>query len=456
MSNQNIYRYGRTIEVKTKKLNDTQEDILEKSYLPEIESYHSPITEVLFGKTTSDTPPFSGCIGDLMINGKMAALFQDGGKLQQCNGDSCNSTDKKSMIFEGDGFVKFSPNLIDASYIDNINIRFQTHQKDAVILFFNDKQKHHQVLITLREGGIHIEVRSRRGSMVRTSVKKDYSDNRNHFIKVLFGTDIIDVTTDISGDQFEQELVRQEMASRIPDGIYLGGLDVQSHSLSGKTKLRSFAGCLSEVRISNRELTLSLHERSRNVYYGMCSQNLWKSCVQFTDKSTPIKFPTSGDYTSLSVVFGRESTGTLLNMQRINGEDFDFSFIYDGKSIEILDNKVKDIKYKMTADNQDKDWHVLTLQDTDNEELKVTVDFTYKALPYDIPWRWFPAELVYDVTIGGLPESQTSTFLGSVSDITLSDRKANLGDLMSNNMLQHCEKTFSNHLQADIEEKPVC
>jgi hypothetical protein len=41
-----------------------------------------------------------------------------------------------------------------------------------------------------------------------------------------------------SQDTFEQELARQEMTSRIDDGIYLGGLAVQSHSLSGKAKLR--------------------------------------------------------------------------------------------------------------------------------------------------------------------------------------------------------------------------
>lgn len=49
---------------------------------------------------------------------------------------------------------------------------------------------------------------------------------------------MIEATTDHLDDTFEQELVRQEITSRIADGIYLGGLGVQSHSLSGKAKLR--------------------------------------------------------------------------------------------------------------------------------------------------------------------------------------------------------------------------
>lgn len=45
------------------------------------------------------------------------------------------------MIFEGDGFVMFSPTLVDASYIDNIDINFQTLQRDAVLLYINHKHK---------------------------------------------------------------------------------------------------------------------------------------------------------------------------------------------------------------------------------------------------------------------------------------------------------------------------
>ena len=51
------------------------------------------------------------------------------------------TTDSKSMIFEGDGYAKFSLYLIDASYIDNIHLVFQTLQKEGVLLFINDKLK---------------------------------------------------------------------------------------------------------------------------------------------------------------------------------------------------------------------------------------------------------------------------------------------------------------------------
>lgn len=51
------------------------------------------------------------------------------------------TTDSKSMIFEGDGYAKFSLYLIDPSYIDNIHLVFQTLQKEGVLLFINDKLK---------------------------------------------------------------------------------------------------------------------------------------------------------------------------------------------------------------------------------------------------------------------------------------------------------------------------
>lgn len=47
---------------------------------------------------------------------------------------------------------------------------------------------------------------------------------------------------------------------------------------------------------------------------------MWRKCVKFTDQSKPIKFSKSGDHKSISIVFGTDSLGTLLNFQRVKGE----------------------------------------------------------------------------------------------------------------------------------------
>lgn len=46
-----IYRTGRTIEMKINKQNETTEDTVEDSYLPEISGIQAPISRAIIGRT---------------------------------------------------------------------------------------------------------------------------------------------------------------------------------------------------------------------------------------------------------------------------------------------------------------------------------------------------------------------------------------------------------------------
>ena len=155
---------------------------------------------------------------------------------------------------------------------------------------------------------------------MKRSSKDTYNDGVDHDLKIVFKTDNIDVTTDEGEDTFEQELARQEMTSRIDDGIYLGGLAVQSHSLSGKAKLRSFSGCISTFSISKKEIPLYMIEESKHVYYGKCRENIWRKCIKFSDQSKSLKYSNEKDANKLYIIFGGNSIGSLLHYQRIKGE----------------------------------------------------------------------------------------------------------------------------------------
>ncbi|CAG2237202.1 unnamed protein product [Mytilus edulis] len=453
-----IRRNGRTVELRLKSLNDTSEEIVEDSYIPGLSILQSTITRAVVGETSipSESPLFSGCVSDIVVNGQHLAMSKKKGTMKHCMGTGCESKHLKSMIFEGDGFAKFSLYLIDASYIDNIHLGFQSTQKGGVLLFINDKLKTLQVLISLSEGALHIEVSTRRGTTVLRSSKDTYHDGADHTLNVVFGNDVIEATTDHLDDTFEQELVRQEITSRIADGIYLGGLGVQSHSLSGKAKLRSFSGCISSFSISKNEIPLYMIEESKNVYYGKCSENIWRKCVKFTEQSKPIVYKQSKDANKVYIIVGKDSLGTLLHFKRIEGEDFDVTVFVESKGVEISDNK-ENKEYKLNSDDTIKDWHVISVEDTGDERLLVSLGTSSIEVPYDVPYRWFSSkELLYDVAVGGLLDSDTSTLQGGISSLIINDRPIDLQVVIESHQLQHCERSTNVLHEMDKEDKPVC
>ncbi|XP_052102568.1 uncharacterized protein LOC127736090 [Mytilus californianus] len=453
-----IRRNGRTVELRLKSLNDTSEEIVEDSYVPGLSTLQSTISRAIVGKTVipSESSYFSGCVSDIVVNGQHLAMSKKKGTMKHCTAPGCKSKHFKSMIFEGDGFAKFSLHLIDASYIDNIHLGFQSTQKEGVLLFINDKLKSLQVLISLSEGALHIEVSTRRGTTVLRSSKDTYHDGADHMLKVVFGNDVIEVTTDHLDDTFEQELARQEITSRIADGIYLGGLGVQSHSLSGKAKLRSFSGCISSFSISNKEIPLYMIDESKNVYYGKCSENIWRKCVKFTEQSKPIVYKQSEDSNKVYVIVGKDSLGTLLHFQRVNGEDFDVTLFVESKGVEISDNK-ENKDYNLSSDDNTKDWHVLSVEDTGDERLLMSLGTSSIEVPYDIPFRWFSTTPpVYDISVGGLVDSDTSTFQGGISSLIINDRPIDLQAVIESHQLQHCERSTVVLHEMDKEDKPVC
>ncbi|CAC5366164.1 unnamed protein product [Mytilus coruscus] len=453
-----IRRNGRTVELRLKSLNDTSEEIVEDSYVPGLSTLQSTISRAIVGKTfiPSKSSYFSGCVSDIVVNGQHLAMSKKKGTIKHCTAPGCKSKHFKSMIFEGDGFAKFSLHLIDASYIDNIHLGFQSTQKEGVLLFINDKLKSLQVLISLSEGALHIEVSTRRGTTVLRSSKDTYHDGADHMLKVVFGNDVIEATTDHIEDTFEQELARQEITSRIADGIYLGGLGVQSHSLSGKAKLRSFSGCISSFSISNKEIPLYMIDESKNVYYGKCSENIWRKCVKFTEQSKPIVYKQSKDSNKVYAIVGKDSLGTLLHFQRVNGEDFDVTLFVESKGVEISDNK-ENKDYKLNSDDNTKDWHVLSVEDTGDERLLMSLGTSSIEVPYDIPFRWFSTKPpVYDISVGGLVGSDTSSFQGGISFLIINDRPIDLQAVIESHQLQHCERSTVVLHEMDKEDKPVC
>lgn len=55
--------------------------------------------------------------------------------------------------------------------------------------------------------------------------------------------------------------------------------------------------------------------------------------------------------------------------------------------------------------------------------LLVSLGTSSIEIPYDVPYRWFSSkELLYDVAVGGLLDSDTSTLQGGISSLIINDR----------------------------------
>ncbi|KAJ8317505.1 hypothetical protein KUTeg_005409 [Tegillarca granosa] len=269
-----------------------------------------------------------------------------------------------------------------------------------------------QVLISLTEGSLHVEARTKRGTTVLRSGSGIYANGKTHHILITFGTDKIDVLTDNGTDTFLAETRTQEITSRLDSGIYLGGLGSTSQPLSGKAKLRPLVGCISHLKINENEIPMFLMEESKNAHLGSCTNNIWTQCVWFDSSSSPITLDESEDGSRIYAVVNGESQGTILQYK--SGEYFDIQISLTADGINVYDALEDKNKMLQCSFHH---WYILEIMDR-NKKVHISCHSEKVIIGYSCGWTGFCGKMTYSLTIGGSEDGGTR-LIGGILEILI-------------------------------------
>ncbi|XP_021344503.1 uncharacterized protein LOC110444452, partial [Mizuhopecten yessoensis] len=122
------------------------------------------------------------------------------------------------------------------------------------------------MLLSVSEGSVHMEARTKRGTTVLRSNNNTYADGLFHIVEVNVQTREIQATLDGVSDTFSPETSTQEIPPRIDDGIYVAGLGSKSQIISGKTKLRYKPNFITEKRGEKKATLNALNGKNSHFY----------------------------------------------------------------------------------------------------------------------------------------------------------------------------------------------
>ncbi|XP_060082426.1 uncharacterized protein LOC132561742 [Ylistrum balloti] len=460
--NLHVTRSGHTVAMRTTRLVNDTEPILETAAFPNMQVLQRAPTSIQLG---SSNPPglgntdTLGCIGRVIINGQAVGLAHAGSIEQPAKTctSGCASSTAPSMVFDGDGYVMFPISVLRPnSRVDSLYLKFSTRQREGILLLLNDKvEQHLQMLLSVSEGFIHMEARTKRGTTVLRSNENIYADGLFHIVEVNVQTEI-EATLDGVPGTFSQETSTQEIPTRIDEGIYVGGLGSKSHIIAGKTKLRSLTGCISTLRITDKTVPMYMLQESKNVVYGSCTDSVWHHCVRFTDNSVPV---TLGDNLESSRVFITVSTaaiGTVVNYKR--KDKFNINIELDDSGVTITESIVGNEEKLFTTSNNEDRWMTLLIEDL-TDKVKVTLNGTSVTLQHKQK-GWFAtgddSSSVYQITIGGEEGDDLATFDGGIARVIVNDVLKDLASSADVHNLLGCEKLIPELPEMEKDMKPVC
>ncbi|XP_033756340.1 uncharacterized protein LOC117339075 [Pecten maximus] len=460
--NLHVTRTGHTIEMRTTRLGNDTEPTLEATAFPDMQVLQrSPTTVQVSGSSPPDqrSANVSGCIGSVIVNGQAVGLANTGNTTQAvrtCT-SKCGWPTSPSMVFDGDGYVLFPMSILRPYYrVDSLFLKFSTRQREGVLLLLNDQRQHLQMLLSVSEGSIHMEARTKRGTTVLRSKENIYADGLFHAVEVNVQTKEIEATLDGVPETFTPETFTQEIPLRIDDGIYVGGLGLTSQIIGGKTKLRSLTGCISKLRITDRDIPMYMLQESKNVVYGSCSDSLWHHCVQFVDISTPVTLEDLLESSRIYVTVSAGAVGTILNYKR--KDKFNINIDLDVAGVTITESVVGNEEKLFTTLNHEDRWVTLVIEDL-TDSVKVSLNGTSVTLQHKQK-GWFAAggddPPEYQITIGGEQGDEVASLNGGIARVIVNDVFVDLASSANDHNLQGCEKLIPDLLEMEKDMKPVC
>ncbi|OWF52764.1 Laminin-like protein epi-1 [Mizuhopecten yessoensis] len=460
--NLHITRTGQTIEMRTTRLGNDSEPTREAIAFPNMLALQSSPTTVHVSGTSSPNQGnnnVSGCIGNVMVNGQAVGLANTGTMrepVKTCTSE-CASSSVPSMVFDGNGYVMFPMSMLLPYYrVESLYLRFSTRQKEGILLLLNDQLQHFQMLLSVSEGSVHMEARTKRGTTVLRSNNNTYADGLFHIVEVNVQTREIQATLDGVSDTFSPETSTQEIPPRIDDGIYVAGLGSKSQIISGKTKLRSLTGCISTLRISDKDIPMYMLQESRNVVYGSCTDSVWHHCVKFTENSTPVTLDELLESTRIYVTVSSGAAGTVLNYKR--KDKFNINIDLDAAGVTITESVVDNEEKLFTTPHHEETWMTLVVEDLE-DRVKVTLNGTSVTLQHKQKgWLTIggdsPPE--YQITVGGEEGEDPATFTGGVARVIVNDVFIDLASSANPHRLHGCEKLIPELPEMEKDMKPVC
>ncbi|KAK3095552.1 hypothetical protein FSP39_016029 [Pinctada imbricata] len=452
-----LQRFGNTLKLTTDSLSTDDDPVTEAKALTDVPPIHTSPQTAYLGANLKGDSYFNGCIGQVSVNGRHVGLLntaKTGSKLSVCT-TNCQEDRNQAIVFEGDGYTKYGiETLRSPSRIENIQLGFRSQQKNGLMFLLNDRLQDLQVLVSLVNGAIYVEGRTKRGTTMKKSSLSSYSDGKIHKLEIQFEADGIMVRVDNGSDQFLPERATQEISKAIDDGIFLGGLGVKSQLVTGKSKLRPFSGCITDFKIGDQSFPFYLAKETKNAFLGDCMQNIWMKCVRFQDDSSPIVLEKTDNMKFINLVVSRDSVGRVLHYK--NGEKFNIELRVDGNGIEIFDVR-EDETYKMVSPGSPADiWYSIQIQDKPDEVI-FTLNGTTQNVEYTSGGGWFGGETKkddYSLTVGGGDQDDAS-FTGSVAALVVNDKEINLRQNSSALGLSHCEKPAMNMMEPKEKDEKL-
>ncbi|XP_061171533.1 uncharacterized protein LOC133181020 [Saccostrea echinata] len=447
-----IFRFGSSILLNRTDL-ETSTYKLEAKAIPGLSVVIEPPKSATVGfAETKDN--FTGCIAEVTLNDERMGLLASRIKKKHCTSNCLNTNNAAAMVFDGTSFVRFSVDMIYQLYpFKEMGFQYKTYQDNGILLLLNDRLQGLQVLVSIMDCRLHVEARINRGTTVVRSTSAEYCNGTQRFVKLIFGKKI-EIKTSNPDEVFLPESSTQEITPSIDDGLYLGGLGSQNKMISGKNKLRSIVGCISNMQIQNKLFPFYMAESSRNVHVGNCDYNAWFKCVRFDDNSQPVVLDKGRDAKIVSFAITRDSVGRVLNYKT---KHFDIDILVDGKGIEVVDNKEEELHDLPFPTDHDNHWMILTITDKNK---RVTVNLNGSSVYVEYSLGWFVGGNThtseYTVTVGASGDGSQS-FVGGITRLIIDDRETPLDDYRSSHHLQSCRRPLVESLDiADMSEKPVC
>ncbi|KAH3789686.1 uncharacterized protein LOC127841209 [Dreissena polymorpha] len=248
----------------------------------------SRATSVLLG----DTKRSMGCAGGLTVNSRILAL--EGAVAGSCSNSVAFQPEDMSLILDGTGFARY--NLDRQRSIRDLELQF-TSYSDGEVTSFQTKYMTTKLHVRVSGGKLHvllshnnIETRLVSKQLVfgePLTLKVNTANRRGGSVIINGNPDLLEVSTE------------PEAVDRVPemDGLVLG---------STMNNRSSIIGCFGGLSVNEQAVGLQMVKDALATGFGQCQE---RSCVSFTEQSTPVSLGEVGTGLRAARCGGGRSTG---------------------------------------------------------------------------------------------------------------------------------------------------
>ncbi|XP_076467896.1 uncharacterized protein LOC143298800 isoform X2 [Babylonia areolata] len=415
----------------------------------------SPVHVYIGGVAESE--PFSvgsdtwrGCLAELRVDGRAVPLFHSsstGEGPQLCSTQCVSSDGGSSLVFNGAGFLHFPPSVLPMRRrLQSIHFRFRSRQSTAALLHLVNQRQRFLLRVMLTNGALVIDTNTPSESIALRSQTNNYNDGAFHTLKIQYRDSTTYPEIDGQDGAFTIERSRPQDLNRMVDGLMIGGFVTGGFEFE-KSKYRPLIGCVQELEVDSKPLSVTQAAMSVGVFSGACdSHSLWRECVQFGEGSTGIDLGMMDRSATVLLLFSWDARGPLLAYSRDGKYEADVDATDEG--LQVATEEV-DLTISRPSDATD---HFILLTVTDDgKSVKYsawgeTVETTYGGF-------WDTRSDVdgeHHVQFG-LPHDTASDrrLFGQIAQAMVGQRLINLANYTLSNNLAACQRALPSLVMPD-------